>query len=350
MSVWDWVHDYEHRAYHNGDVRRLQLIALYYQSLDYYEIDPDQEIALLKQGRDLAEELGDAWMLAFFDHWTIQALFSKGDYAQALDLAVRATVEARSPQVDGCPQRVCLHEDLIKIYLTIDPVGNAPRVAGALTYMEQQIAPDYECRFCLKSKQIGFALDMDQPAKAEELALRYLGDAENEPHYLTQAYLFLCEIAYRRADWGALGKWAALAEETARKIERKLDLIEALAWQALILQHQDHPVQAAQYATLATALAGRISAKLPGAYYNALCDYWELCGQATTALQLRDQQLERLLAGAGAHAICECRLKRCALLKRMGHPALNDELAAAREAAQKLIDPSRFLAKLEALA
>lgn len=349
MSVWDWIRNYERQAYINNDEMRLRVIDLYYQSLDFYETNPDQEIALLRQGRALAEEIHDYWMMAFFDHWIIQGLFLKGDYTTALDLAVRATVEARKPPYEGCPQRVCLHEDLIKIYLVNDPVGNAARVQQSLGFMEQQIAPDYECRFCLQSKKIGFALDLDELDKAQTLALRYLSDADGEPHYLTQAYLYLCEISYRREAWAALGKWALLAQEAAQKIDRKLVRVEALAWQALAMQRTGDPDAADRYLRVAMVGAARLASKLPAAYYTALCDTLELRGSPETALQLRDQQLERLLNGAGVHAICECRLKRCELLKRMNHPALPEELAAARETAQKLIDPSRYLAKLDAV-
>ncbi|MCL4396210.1 MAG: hypothetical protein M1482_15645 [Chloroflexi bacterium] len=133
---------------------------------------------------------------------------------------------------------------------------------------------------------------------------------------------------------------------SARKSKQQRVLIESLCWQALFARKMGDEDKAKRLYRVATASAARLGRKFSYAYYDSLCEYHELGEEPEHALRLRDQQLEQNVRGGSAHWECECRLKRCQLLARMGRP-LDDELAQAREAARKLLDPAQFLAKLE---
>lgn len=96
-----------------------------------------------------------------------------------------------------------------------------------------------------------------------------------------------------------------------------------------------------------TAALGR---KPYTAYYDAMCDYYELTGAVDQALALREQELADAINSGSPHSECECRLKCCKLFQRSGQQAAFAEaLAQAREAAKQLLAPAHFLGKLDGL-
>ena len=145
MSVWDWISEFESKAYASNDPERQQLVEYYYIAQEFHDYDHDRALALLQQGREFARRLGEPWWVLFYEHWRIQVLlFHKRDYTAALDAAVRAAVEVRKPIYAHLPQRICLHEDVISAYAGIDPAGHATKIQQALDYMESEITPDLE--------------------------------------------------------------------------------------------------------------------------------------------------------------------------------------------------------------
>jgi hypothetical protein len=356
MSVWDWVIEFNERAEADGDGDRMRLLQTYENASKFAKTDPDVMLGLLAEGRALAQQLGEPWWVLFFDHWRLQALLHfKYDYRDVMDLAVQATLEARKPPYAELPQRVCLHEDLIYAYVGTDPEGHAERIGQALEYMQGQVGPDLDCRYCVQGCCAQFALQRGRLDEAQAASLKMLAmtDAEasrsTADHYALDAYADLCTVAFERGDWDALAEWAEAGEDTARRRDKQLELAKFLAWRALLERRAGHGDAARRLFRAATSRVARLKAVPGESYYDALCAFHELGGEPGAALTVRDQEL-RVIAGKGrlAHE-ARCRLKRCRLLAQMGLP-LAEDLAAARAASGKVRHPEKYLEELARLA
>jgi hypothetical protein len=353
MSVWDWVREYRRDAAARGDAARLRLTRLEHDAADFMESDPDRALALLDEGRRLAVALHEPRWALFYDHWRLQVLLHhKCDYREAGDLAVRAALEARKPAFADLPQRNCLQEDLINYYLGVDPVGHEAAVEQALSFMEQEVAPDMECRFCLATCRTRFERERGRPDAARAAGLRALALAEDdgEAHYAVNAHTHLCHLAFLGGDLDALREYATGGEELARALPLKQsELATFVLWQALLARRDGDEGRARRLQRAASARMGRLKAPPGEEYFDAWAAYHEEGGNHAAALQVRDRQLAGL-AGTGQHAYeCRARLRRCRLLARLDR--LTDaDLDAARAAAGRLRRPAAALAELARLA
>jgi hypothetical protein len=351
-SVWDWIIAYRRDAALRGDVQRLRLPQLRAEALTYSETDPDRALALLAEGRQLAQVLDEARWLLVFDHWRLQILLhDKKDFTSSGDLAVRAALEARRPRFADLPQRDCLQEDLISWYLGVDPRGHETLIEQALAFMEGDVADDQECRHCLANCRTRLELARGRGAEARSAGLRALELAEEcgEDHYCVNAYLTLCAQAFLVEDDAALAEWAQAGEEIARGMDsRKLALAELLLWRALAARRRGQEEEAGRLFRSANARVARLQATPGSGWFDAWCAYQEHGGQLLRALEGRDKEL-LAQAGSGRHAYeAHIRLERCKLLARLGRLTA-EERQAAVAAANRLRDPTPFHHELQRL-
>jgi hypothetical protein len=353
MGVWDWVVEFNAGADERGDRDRQRLLQLYETAVKYAKTDPDVMLGLLGEGRALAQRLDEPWWVLFFDHWRLQALLHfKSDYREVRDLAVQATLEARKPDYAQLPQRVCLHEDLIYAHVGTDPEGHADRIEQALEYMQGEVGPDLECRYCVQTCCTQFALQRGRLDEAEAAGLRVLAMTDAEPdrgtadHYAADAYCDLCAVAFARGDFAALREWAAAGEEAARRRDKPLELARFLAWRALLERRAGREDVAQRLYRAAASRVARLKAVPAGSYYDALCAFHEHAGELEQALRVRDAELARIVGKGRLDHEARCRVERCRLLAQLGRP-LESELAQAREAAGKLKYPQKYLDELK---
>ncbi len=345
MSIWDWIRSYQIRAMVNRNEAGLKLVKLVVNALEFMDTDPDQMIGMLDEAEALAETLNEPWWKLTCAHWKLQALlFRKQDLTAALKLAVKATVEARKPIYEQFPQRLCLHEDLIKAYAGADPDGYAPVIKKAMVYMTEEVTPEMECWHCLHGLRGSFMRGQEKWAEALELELRYLSISDND-HHQALAYSHLCEIAFEQDDWESLTKWAEAGEQSARQGERTYVLVELLMWQALAARNRTDEQNAQRFYQLALAQVSRLASIPDRTYYKALTAYHETGNDLPLALDLRRQELETLTGKGQTIAEYYCRREICRLLAKMGQP-LAVEIANAQKAARQLKNPEKYLAAL----
>jgi hypothetical protein len=349
MSLYSWFWDFHRRAYASKDSERIRLVNLTTMAEQVADDDPDRALGLLAEGRELAARLGEPWWVLYIDHWRTQhLLYRKQDYNAAREVVVPAVVEARKEQYERLPQRICLHEDLIRVYLGADPAGHAAQIAAALDYMVGQITPDLECRRCHQAMLISFAIESGRLDQAADAALRYLEISQHYDHHLAHAYASLCEVAYLRGDWPGLYGWAESGEPVAKRDGQRDTRAELLAWQALAAAQLGDQQSARRLYRSATSVAARASTVFDHWYYDALCAYQSLEGSYERALELRRRQLATLIDKGRTIDEFRCRLELCRLLSLLGQPLAAD-VAAARAVAGRLIDPAPALEQLERL-
>jgi hypothetical protein len=353
MNVWDWVHEFECAARLRGDGKRLRLSQLHREAYQHRHSDPDRMLALFDEGRRLAAALGESWWVLFFDHWRVETLiYYKDDYRQLLDWAVACTLELRKPANEGHPLRFAIWCNLIASYLCVDPRGYASAIEEALTYLMNEVPAEGEERYLLLARRHWFAWEMGRVDDARRLALAELVLADTDPsrhtawHHEVDTFKTLCRIAFRKGDWDDLHAYAVAGEERARLLDYKFELALFLLWQALWSRREGQTEQAKRLCRQATTRMARLGKTPDDSFFDALCAYHELAGEAPAALRARDRELAGIVGRGQLAGECDCRLKRCRLLVRLGQP-LDGEADAARAAIARLRQPSWYLAELD---
>jgi hypothetical protein len=349
MSLWDWCMNDIQAAYERVDEDRIAMVKGIEEAAPLVTTNPDLALALIDQSYAVARRLNDGWWMRFYEHYRIQLLMlCKRDYQAALDLSVRATLEVRKPGYEQLPQRVCLHEDLIRAYAGIDPIGHEQRIRQALDYMQREISPTVECRYCLQSLRVAFEAELGRFDQALEAGLEALAATQREPVQLLLVYTLLCAVAHARGDWENLLGWAVAGEELAGDRTLAIFLVELLAWQAVCRRRAGDEEAARRLYRRATSRAGRLP-MVPGpAYFDAICAYHELSGDYQRSLAVRGRQLATLDGTGQLHHTALCHLQRCRLLRLLGR-RLDAALDEARAAITLLAEPAPLLARLAEL-
>lgn len=311
MNIWDWVYQIENDAFQKGDDQRLKMVETFNEAMDASEDNPDLALTLLAQSRQLANELQELWWVQLVNHWELQfRIYNKRDLHNTLELAAKSTVETRKPHYADFPQRICLHEDLIRVYMKQDPIGHMDMVDQALDYMEQELHPKVECFLCFQQLKISQKIHQNDIKSANILAHRLLDYARSDRFHLCHAYEYLCEIAYHQKNWEALGQWSYLGEGVAKTRDNNRDqLITFLMWQAVFERNQGNEDQAQQRFRSAVQRAARYKGGLGRDYYDGLVAYHEMGNELEQALKARQTYLEMLVNTAQYHEECECLLE-----------------------------------------
>ncbi len=353
MSVWDWFQDFERSAWAHKDRDRLRLCHAYHQGYQLREKDPDQAFLIFSEARHLAQQLGEPWMVLFYDEWRVTALLHfKRDYRSVLDLAVQAALEVRKPQYAAYGGRIGIFDNLIAAYLGIDPGGYADAVGQAMDYLDGEVPrePDSH-RYLLLARRRIFCLELDRYDQALEWALKEMTLADSDrdrhraEHFLVFVYGALCEIAGARGDWDNLADWSETGDAIARRVGHQVELAELLAWRAAAARKCGEEDRALRLAR--SAGARQKAQRMPPSrgFYDGLCLYHELGGDLPNVLAVRDRELKDASGWGRFLTEARCRVNRCKLLARMGQPQ-EEELAAAHAAAARLRDPAPLLKEL----
>lgn len=320
MNIWSWIDRIEDDAYQNDDRERINMVRTFYKALRVADDDPDLSLNLLNQSRAIAQQCEELWWVQLTNHWELQfRIYNKRDLTNTLELAVQSAVETRKPHYTEFPQRICLHEDLIRVYMRQDPIGHLDMIEDALGYMETELNPRVECFLCFQQLKISQKILKAEYAEAKTSALALLQYAGKDPFHLCHAYQYLCEIACLQNDWESIGEWAYLGASYAEKQFNNTDQrIEFTMWQAVYERHAGNEQVAHQRFVSAAGRATNYTGGLNTAYYDAVCAYHELGGELEKALKSRELFLSTLVNTAQYHAECECLLEIIRLRQTLG--------------------------------
>ena len=348
MSIFDWIWQHAERAYAARDRERYRLTVLTREAVPLIQDDPDRALALLEEGRALAEALDEPWFARFFEHWTIQALlFHKRDPNKALPLAEAAVAETAKPDYAEFPQRICLREDVITSYLHRDPLGYTREIEDAIGYMSAEISDDCACRHCLAGLRTEFLLVQGHLEAAENAALEAIRAAwpASDYHHALAAYASLCQISFERGDWPKLRHWASAGKTFEGQDVAKSSIDELLLWLAAALRRTGDLGSAAhEYRRVRAHTRRQASVPSPG-FFDALFAYHEVDPDPRPAQAACTLELEQLAGHGEIVRECTVRLRRRDLLRRRGLPVAEED-AAIRSLASALRDPQPVLARL----
>lgn len=349
MGLLDWCEEFDRQAHIAGDTERQQLFHYFQRHLQFRQHDTETALQIVTDGQQHALRLREPWWALFYELQRIHLLGMLYRYTEAMEATVRAVVEARKPEYDGLPQRVCIHEHLVSQHIAHDPMLHEERIEQSLRHIESHPRLELECQATLHTMRAWFALSLDRNDAAETAALQalQLTNAELGPNL--RAYSFLLEVTYRRGDWETMRGVAEEAETMARHGWIDKPLHEFRMWRALVAQRNGEDRAGKRLFRQAMAIADRLTSA--GALFiHALAAYHEVCGDYDAALKIRGGP------GGTAQPIppdkmpawqeCNIRIRRLQLLAHMGEP-LEPTLSEVREAAQRMGVPAFMVAKVD---
>jgi hypothetical protein len=310
-------------------------------------------LALLDEGRDLARRLAEPWWVLFFEFWRTETMIHYlGDYTRLLDQAVATALEARKPRYEHHPLRFAVYGHLTAAYLYIDPRGYETEIEQSLAHLEKELPDVREERYILMARRRSFAEELGRLDEALAINERALALMDGDPnrynalHHQTGNYSAACRLHFLRGDWDALGECAVTGEALARRKESKKQLALFLLWRALVSRRAGQEELALRLCRTATARMGRLGAPPGESYYDALGTYYELGGNLSAALKVRERHLAEIRGKGMLATECDAHIQRCRVLARMGRLTAAD-LAAARAAAARLRAPGHYLGEIE---
>jgi len=346
---FEWMIDLAERARKRGDLRYDDILRHIHQALEVREAEPQRGLTLLEQAHALAERVQEPWLIMLADHLYLTVLNgASGDYSVALPIVDRTVAMTRTPAGARFPQRICVGEDQIRIWVGIDPLGYAARIESGIATMEAELPEDSYCRSCLASVRTRYAFELGRWDETWALLEQAL-TTELLPQELPALHTQLCLVAWRRGDWDRLRHWAAEGVASSRTHDLAACLAECIAWQA-VLARRDGDEPAAQRLCRSAVLEAKRSLRpLAHEYFDALCAFHEMAREYDRAYQTRGRQLALLQGKEHIWEECRVRIEACRLLALQGR-ASEGATAAARQAAARLQQPDAVLEGLARLA
>jgi hypothetical protein len=198
MSNWNWLQEFNDKAWEDRDIARLQLVDHLFRGEGISHELPDEKYAAFEQGRIHAAQLGEKWWVMVFEFWKIQTLlYKKQDPAAALKLAAQCVVETRKPIYDKFPQKAVIHLDMVACYIRIDPIGYQAQIVSALAEVEKSCGPDSEDYRYFSQVKTRFLWAIESPDSVKA-AWDYLRMAEEDDsdHHAVFALTYLCGTLY----------------------------------------------------------------------------------------------------------------------------------------------------------
>lgn len=356
MSNWNWLQDFNDRAWENRDFARLQLFDhLFYGESVSHEL-PDEKYDAFERGRLHAVHLGEKWWEMVFEFWKIQTLlYKKQDPHAALKLAAKCVVETRKPLYDSFPQKAVIHLDMVACYIRIDPIGYRPQIEAALAEVEQECGPDSEDSRYFSQVKTRFLWAIESP-KALEASWRYLQMAEEDDsdHHLVFALTYLCGTLYEFDKQQAL---VLLKELSQRGIEvaksENRDRLETNFWMwnavARRVDKQGEPAENLIGARKLYDFAWRQNLKLAkpqNAIFGAAKAYHEVAGELLEALRICQYAIRSIHGHDLDFETASWRWRKIELIREMRRDSSREE-KRLRRLAQKMKSKDYWVAKIE---
>lgn len=164
-DIWAWVHD-AHRQLSEAGHHRLAE-AIYELPGHANEGRNDQLDAVFPEALAASRALGLPWVEVYLRHWRMQNLLNRRHQGeQALPEAVDLLEFAHREETAGCPQSVCVVQDLAICYARVDGPGFVPQRLEVLDETLARIEPGRACFDCLSREYSDALEDGGRPAEA----------------------------------------------------------------------------------------------------------------------------------------------------------------------------------------
>lgn len=169
MDTWEWYNKYSKELSDAGQEYIPQLIEDFSDSVLHLQMEKAD--ALLPEVKALNQVAKNPWLEVFIGHWELRhrlTNYSEGE--KVLPDVVALFEKAHREEAMGCPQSVCVTQDLSACYENIDAPGWAPERMAVCEETMSRIDPTWSCFQCLSTEYASALMDTQK----NEQALDYL--------------------------------------------------------------------------------------------------------------------------------------------------------------------------------
>lgn len=152
MDLWRWYRRYRDDLTQAGLHYPVKLMDNFVDSV--VEMEYDKLDAMLPEVRALRKSAQNPWLEVFSGHWEMRhRLANAGEGQTALSDTVALFERAQREDTAGCPQSVCVTQDLSHCYGNVDAPGWADERIAVCQETLQKITPRWNCFQCLSEEQ-----------------------------------------------------------------------------------------------------------------------------------------------------------------------------------------------------
>ena len=354
MNLGTWLRNCA-QAYQTDSTRR-RLIEALDEAFQIREDDPGDALHRYREGKELANRLGEQWWSLLFDKLQLDAkAHYLRDFRDILEPAEACVREVGDSVYDNFPGSLAIHDTLLAAQIGIDAEGYSHDIRQLLDALEHNMPSEPTAdRYCLLARQREFAIEEFRWDDADAVGLRELDlvhadrHAEQANHFGAFAYAGLCRTSFERGMWDKLEEYATEGESFARTAGHQCELAEILAWRAVAQRHRDDRDAASK--TLRDAATKQHSIQMPPrfGYFRARIAYYEIGNQPAEMLHALDEALASVADRNRVLSECRLRLERLRVLIYMRR-SVEEDVALARHSAHRLRFPERYLHLVDAL-
>ena len=164
MDSFAWVNDLSDRLEEEGQQRLAYLI----HDVPHQQFQGNHALveALVPEALASARGLGIAWLDVYFKHWLCASRVARHHGESQLGEVVDAYEQAHQDKTQGCPQSVCVTQDLVATYANVDGPGWANERLAVCDETLARIDPSWGCFGCLSIERANAMGDQGQPREA----------------------------------------------------------------------------------------------------------------------------------------------------------------------------------------
>jgi hypothetical protein len=348
VDLWGWFHASARNANLNNDRERLRYNELAHRGWAYRRTaQPDEALLVFEEGEAIAKRLGDHCWELFFQYWCAEMLFyHKVDQQAALDYAIRVATRAYKEQYLNCPIRSRVYFVVADIYYAIDFYSYQDKIREMLDYLQNEVPMDQDTDLRARHMRAEFEMEFERYDAARILVEEYMPDAQGNDFRMRSGYNMLRRIAYANGNVQLALNYSLQTDKYAIETQSQGIIASQKLWQSVYYKRLGRDDIARTCHLTGIDLHDRYDLPRWPGYYDALCEYLELNGEAARALTLRESQLEDMKAHNSIYNESVSHVDYCRLLGRFGKP-LDAALQAARILAQRMTKPELYLERLQ---
>lgn len=169
MDIWRWVQSTTRELRESGQARLADLI----DALPTHTCDDEHARveALCPEALALARAARLPWVELFIRHWRLQSrVFHRYEVKDNLPEAVDLLDFASRDEARGCPQSVCVTQDIAGCYSRLDGPGYVDERLAVAAETLERIDPTWPCFSCISREYAGALFDDRRFAELREFA------------------------------------------------------------------------------------------------------------------------------------------------------------------------------------
>jgi len=187
MDIWQWVGARKRELRESGQERLASLMS----ALPSLVCDDEHARveALVPEALGLARAAKLPWVEVFVRHWLLQSrVFHRHDVGRSRHEAVSLLEFANREETRGCPQSVCVTQDLAGCYSRVDGPGYVRERLQVARESLDRIDPSWPCYSCISSEYADALLDGGREEEALEFVRAQVAAAAAEGEFLEEDF------------------------------------------------------------------------------------------------------------------------------------------------------------------